>query len=159
MTRRKSLLLIAAALLALATLAAIAWVAQQQRQARAQAAVDDLARERGRQLFQSGDGLAGRMAGHDAALPALATRCANCHGIAGQASGPGAAGPSLGRARLADLRARRGGPPSRFDAGSLCRLLNTGRDPADVVIAVTMPRYSASTAQCRDLWAHLTSGP
>jgi len=62
----------------------------------------------------------------------------------------------LSRHSLASLQPRRGGPPSRFDDSSLCRLLRTGVDPAHVVIQRSMPRYELSDADCRALWAHLS---
>ena len=145
------------------------------------------AMERGRLHFEGLTELKGRMAGHDQALPALATRCANCHlGTAPQplndanaisplpappaplaplapstASGLGLAAlsgaPSLGKLGLTSVQKRRGGPPSRYDSNSLCRLLQLGHDPAHVVISTNMPRYSITPPQCDDLWLYLNS--
>lgn len=71
------------------------------------------------------------------------------------AAGP--IGPALNRAQLAELRSRRHAPASRFDAASLCRALQTGIDPAQVMLPGSMPRYTASPSQCDDLWAYLVS--
>lgn len=64
---------------------------------------------------------------------------------------------ALTRDSLLGLRTRRGGPPSAFDEASLCRLLRTGVDPAQVLISTTMPRYTVSDVQCRQLMAYLLS--
>ncbi|RZM00732.1 MAG: hypothetical protein EOP73_15405 [Variovorax sp.] len=104
--------------------------------------------------------LRGRLAGHPDDLPPAATRCVNCHAI-GEAPGrPATAtfGPLLGPATLAWALPRRGGPPSRYDAASLCRLLREGIDPAWVMVDAAMPRYAVSDAQCEALWARL-AGP
>ena len=105
--------------------------------------------------------LRGRLAGHPDLLPVVATRCVNCHAVDGSKRPPGAAafGPALGPATLARALARRGGPPSRYDADSLCRLLREGVDPAWVVIDAAMPRYEIDAAQCQALWASLSHPP
>jgi hypothetical protein len=56
---------------------------------------------------------------------------------------------------LTRLLARRGGPPSRFDAAAFCRLLRTGEDPAGVLLPKAMPRYELDDAQCGQLWRFL----
>jgi cytochrome c553 len=100
--------------------------------------------------------LSGRLAGHPQALPAVATRCVNCHAIEGMAAPNGTAfGPLLGATTLTGVRSRRGGPASRYDADSLCRLLRDGIDPAWVMIDGAMPRYEIDASQCRALWARL----
>jgi hypothetical protein len=162
---------VAAGLLMAALAAVLAWAWQQRGQA-AQAAeraqAEQQARERGRLLFERGEGLPARMAGHADGLPPMASRCINCHAVTAVAAtagvdsapsparAPAAAAP-LGGTWLTELRPRRGGPPSRFDAAALCSLLSTGRDPAGVVVNVSMPRYTASAAQCQDLWAYLST--
>ena len=119
---------------------------------------------RGERLFGGEAALPARIIGQDFALPAQASRCVNCHGPArGNApssppSAPGIA-PALTRATLADPLRRRGGPPSRYDAASLCTLLRSGVDPAHVMISRTMPRYEITDADCRSLWQHLTNPP
>lgn len=126
-----------------------------------------------------------RLAGHVEPLPAEAWRCINCHGLGGSEP-PRAAGDAtetpvagvaavaasgairlpaparayaaaLNRASLLEPRSRRGGPPSIFDQAGLCRLLRTGVDPAHVLISTTMPRYTLSDLQCRQLMAYLVS--
>jgi mono/diheme cytochrome c family protein len=119
---------------------------------------------RGRQLFEGELALPARIVGQDFALPAAASRCVNCHGASSgnAASSPAATqqvGPALTRSTLTDAVRRRGGPPSRYDAASLCALLRSGVDPAHVIILRTMPRYDISDADCRSLWLHLTDLP
>ena len=125
------------------------------------AACESAEQARGRQLFTGEQPLNGRIVGHASTLPPHAGRCVNCHADSGAtpAAASSAAqgfGTSLSRDSLASLRPRRGGPPSRFDESSLCRLLRTGVDPAHVVIQRSMPRYELSDADCRALWAHLS---
>jgi hypothetical protein len=113
---------------------------------------------RGRRLFSGEAAVPARIAGQDVALPAQASRCVNCHvaGTAPPASAAAtAAGPALNAQSLARPQRRRGGPPSRYDASSLCTLLRSGVDPAYVIIQRTMPRYEITDADCRALWAHL----
>lgn len=122
--------------------------------------------ELGERLLRGGDGAAvvagaavlrGRLAGHPEALPPEATRCVNCHttGAGAGPAGTAAFGPSLDPVTLARPASRRGGPPSRYDAASLCRLLREGIDPAWVMVDAAMPRYEVSDAQCRALWVRL----
>ena len=116
---------------------------------------------RGEAVYTGAQPLPGRLAGHETALPTLATRCVNCH-AAGSAEGErrdGAArfGASLDAAALTNLRSRRGGPPSRFDAATLCEVLRSGRDPVQVLISSDMPRYDVTDTQCQHLWTYLTS--
>ncbi len=119
---------------------------------------------RGRQLFDGELALPARIAGQDFALPAQASRCVNCHGPARgdatpQAAGAQRIGPALTAGTLTDAVRRRGGPPSRYDSGSLCTLLRSGVDPAHVIIVRTMPRYEITDVDCRSLWLHLTESP
>ena len=122
---------------------------------------------RGAALFHGQAPLEGRLPGHDQALPALASRCANCHGDANANVNANANASPAGRdsyrvdARLDALslltsRSRRGGPTSRFDAASLCQVLRTGVDPASVLVDPIMPRFTISDGDCRDLWAFLS---
>lgn len=117
---------------------------------------------RGRKLFLGEMPLTARITGQDFALPAQASRCINCHATrAPSASASGATGPSgplLDAASLSQPQRRRGGPPSRYDADTLCTLLRRGVDPAYVMIQRTMPRYEISDADCRALWQHLVQG-
>ncbi len=118
----------------------------------------------GRRLFHGEastlGAMLGRLAGHGTDLPAVATRCTNCH-----TSGEGADAPSrtpefaprLNRQGLMQPLSRRGGPPSVYDAVSLCKLLREGIDPAWVMVRQEMPRYAATDAQCVALWTFLVS--
>lgn len=106
--------------------------------------------EAGAELFDGRRPLAARIAGHDEALPPLASRCSNCH------AGANAVGGELNDATLASLRPRRGGPPSRYDAARLCRLLREGIDPAHVMVPREMPRYTIDDQACAALWSHLS---
>ncbi len=124
-------------------------------------ASDGASAVRGKQLFEGEQALTARIVGQDFALPTEASRCVNCHGLAqnSASSAPTASqrvGPALTRAALTDAVRRRGGPPSRYDEASLCKLLRSGVDPAHVIILRTMPRYEISDADCRSLWQHLT---
>ena len=124
------------------------------------------ARERGAALFTGREAIEARLARHELTLPVEATRCSNCHGSQGDATRalepagltelavnnlPG----RLDGLSLTSPRPRRAGPPSRFSASSLCRLLRTGIDPAHVLVNPMMPRYSVTDAQCEALWAFL----
>lgn len=108
---------------------------------------------RGEQLFRGEEPLRGTIVGHDDALPAHASKCVNCHDLA--AGGKAKYGSILTQAALLEAAARRGGPPSRYEAGSFCRLLRTGIDPAHIVILRAMPRYEVDDAQCLALWNYL----
>jgi hypothetical protein len=124
-------------------------------------AADDANATRGRQLFLGDAPLSARILGQDFALPVQASRCANCHATvavtAASAATAQQAAPALSAATLTEALRRRGGPPSRYDAATLCALLRTGVDPAYVMIARTMPRYEISDADCRSLWLHLST--
>ena len=125
---------------------------------------DGASAARGQQLFEGQLALAARIVGQDFALPAEASRCVNCHGPARSSASSSPAlsqrlGPVLSRAALTEAVRRRGGPPSRYDAASLCTLLRSGVDPAYVIIVRSMPRYEISDADCRSLWQHLTDSP
>lgn len=112
---------------------------------------------RGAALFYGARPLPGRIASHLGGLPPAVLRCANCHAVG---AGPAVArsiAPRLGRASLALPQARRGGPPSAYDAAALCRLLRTGEDPARVLVDEQMPRYEATLADCAALWGFLSA--
>jgi cytochrome c553 len=126
-------------------------------------AADEATASRGRALFLGEAHVPARIAGQDFGLPAQASRCVNCHGATATkaasaatpiADVPGA--PALSAATLTTLTRRRGGPPSRYDAAALCKLLRSGVDPAHVMIFRSMPRYEISDADCQALWLHLT---
>jgi hypothetical protein len=117
----------------------------------------------GEQLFDGRQPLGAQIQGHAEPLPPAAARCSNCHVTQAVRQGAAAAGlagaafaPLLTAATLDQDLPRRGGPPSRFDAASLCRLLRDGIDPAWVMLPKVMPRYQVSDAQCVALWTHLT---
>ena len=135
----------------------------------ARACTSERAREQetGRQLFAGERPLTATMAGHSAPLPQDAVRCTNCHRReTGAVARPAAEsaldetqdfGPGLGAGSLTRGVARRGGPPSVYDGGSFCRVLREGIDPAHVVIAQTMPRYTMTPAECESVWIFLTA--
>jgi hypothetical protein len=121
----------------------------------------------GKALFHGTVPLKARMVGHDTDLPATAVRCSNCHSrqpapaAAANSAAPSAvSGPSpqdtfgsqLSRASLLESRPRRGGPRSRYDEASFCRVLREGIDPASVMISQTMPRYRVTPQECHQLW-------
>ncbi|MEO8808021.1 MAG: hypothetical protein ABI433_18215 [Burkholderiaceae bacterium] len=117
---------------------------------------------RGVDLFNGGAPLQGTIVGHTNALPPSAARCINCHAIGTAAPSSAASasaasfGPLLTPQSLTGAVARRGGPPSRYDAAAFCRLLRQGVDPAWVVVPRSMPRYALTDADCHALWDHLT---
>jgi hypothetical protein len=116
--------------------------------------------EQGQKLFTGKVALVGRMVGHTQALPLEAVRCTNCHQREADRPLPPSTqdfGPKLGPAGLTRALPRRGGPASAYDAGSFCRLLRDGIDPAHVMIPQTMPRYTMSDGECEALWLYLTT--
>mgnify|MGYP007011026598 CR=1 FL=1 len=131
------------------------------------AGLDEIAARRetalGARAFDGRATLEARIDGHAATLPAATAACANCHLPSARPAEPGGAtpasgtlGPLLDRDRLTERLVRRGGPPSRFDERSFCRLLRTGEDPTGVLLPRAMPRYDIDDAGCRQLWRHVT---
>jgi hypothetical protein len=114
--------------------------------------------ERGRALFVGAAPLVGRIALHTSNLPPEVLRCANCHDAAGSPPVLRTVAPALRRAWLIAPRERRGGPLSAYDLAAFCRLLQTGQDPANLIVNVQMPRYTVSDQDCGDLWRHLIGG-
>lgn len=117
--------------------------------------------QQGRALFLGEQPLPARVGSGPGAtqLAPAASRCVNCHsapGIRG-AGDTTRFGPALNAGWLQQLQARRGGPPSRYDASALCRLLQQGIDPAGVMLPQAMPRYQLNEQQCLALWTLLTS--
>ena len=123
--------------------------------------------ERGNRLFHGEVAMPARIVGHTMVLPATVSRCMNCHETRSSAVSAAASavaggqagryGPALDQNTLTQLLARRGGPPSRYDAAALCTLLRTGIDPAQVMIPQTMPRYGVDGADCDALWGYLVT--
>lgn len=111
----------------------------------------------GERLFRGEEPIAAAIAGHDSSLPVQASRCVNCHVRGQPLEGAVQNAPLLAAATLSEPRARRGGPPSSYDARALCRVLRDGVDPADVMITRAMPRYRIDDAQCEALWRYLTA--
>jgi hypothetical protein len=112
----------------------------------------------GRQAFTGARALVAHMPGHQQPLPGAAARCSNCHAAPGVPAAPaGSLGPRLDAGHLLQPQPRRGGPPSRYDAASLCRALREGVDPAGVLVAGAMPRYRVDDGTCRQIWALLTA--
>src|SRR5262245_27130647 len=106
--------------------------------------------ELGGRLYRGEAALTARMTGHNENLPLEAVRCINCHKREGEPAAQPVTenfGPPLG-AGLGRPTVRRGGPPSRYDAKTLCRLVRDGVDPAYVMIPQTMPRYTMSDREC-----------
>jgi len=116
--------------------------------------LSDAAR-RGKALFQGKGALTARIRGHDEFLPAEAVHCVNCHDAVNGGRQTRVSAPHLDRSLLLEARQRRGGPPSRYDQAAFCKLLNTGVDPASVVIAREMPVYELDQSQCASLWSFL----
>jgi hypothetical protein len=122
---------------------------------------DNIERElkQGKGLFFTGTDHAGpiraHLAHHQLDLPVSAVRCVNCHDRAGDRTEGRA--QVLSRQSLLVSQPRRGGPSTRFDQVSFCKLLATGVDPAWILINQTMPRYDLNDEQCRALWTYLES--
>ncbi len=112
--------------------------------------------ERGARLFNGEEALSGRIRGHGETLPPEAVRCVNCHGADANAGLGRAAAPRIDEARLVEFHQRRGGPPSRYDEATFCKLLRTGVDPAQILVARSMPTYELDADQCGSLWSFLT---
>lgn len=108
--------------------------------------------ERGRDLFRGREALAARLRHHQSDLPPVVVACSNCHAVEGAPLPKASRAPHIDRALLLEARARRGGPPSAYEASSFCKLLRTGIDPAHVLIAREMPVYAVDDAQCQSLW-------
>lgn len=121
------------------------------------AAADGPDAARGRALFVGDAPLAGRIALHTGDLPHEVLRCANCHDSAGSPRVQRTVAPALTRAWLIAPRERRGGPSSRYGRASFCRLLETGQDPAQLLVNVQMPRYAIPETDCAALWQYLVN--
>lgn len=104
----------------------------------------------GARLFDGRTPLRARLAGHTEPMPPTATICLNCH------HGQQSIGPPLTGASLKQAVPRRGGPATRYDASSFCKVLRTGIDPAYVVLNPEMPHYDVTLEQCASLWRFLT---
>lgn len=130
--------------------------------------------ERGENVFRGHVPVTARLAGQDDDLPVAAVRCTNCHEAPSARSAVTAGNPAttglvetpspnatdayavtLNNDWLSVPRSRRGGPASVYTDRTLCAVLNTGVDPAHVMIPTTMPRYALTPEQCADLWAYL----
>lgn len=112
--------------------------------------------DRGQGMFIGRESLKGKIREHQTILPPEVVRCGNCHAVEKQAGIPPTLAPRIDRALLLSERQRRGGPPSVYNARSLCKLLRTGIDPAYILIAREMPIYDVDDAQCASLWRFLT---
>ena len=115
----------------------------------------------GEAIFYGREPLVARIVADPAPLPSIATRCVNCHekdNVSPTTGERGAAyAPPLRHEALHQRQARRGGPPSRYDAASFCSLLRTGIDPAHIIISTVMPRYEIGDAPCAALWRYVES--
>ena len=107
----------------------------------------------GAALFHGTPALSARLRHQDLSLPPRASRCSNCHVGDSRQS---ALGPRLDADWLLASRPRHGGPATRYERDSFCRLLRTGVAPADIIVAQAMPTYQLDEAQCDALWRHLT---
>lgn len=110
---------------------------------------------RGDALFTGKETMQGTIRGHDNPLSAEVVRCVNCHGPSKRALVSRLAAPRIDRPLLLEPRQRRGGPPSRYDQASFCKLLRTGADPAYILIAREMPIYQVDDGQCASLWSYV----
>lgn len=136
------------------------------------ARANDTAKDAGAALYSGTVPLKAHLTGDPDDLPAVASRCINCHvrpaksseraGVSLASAQPSAQigrpyAASLNREWLVTARQRHGGPASQYDAASFCTLIRTGEDPAHVLIPPVMPRYDATDEQCNSLWTYLRS--
>src|SRR3954451_9305200 len=110
----------------------------------------------GQRLFSGQEQLSERIYTHSVDMPSAAIRCSNCHAAGNGPAVPRSLAPRLNRTLLLDMRARRGGPASKYNRAAFCTVLRKGVDPVYIVIDVTMPRYKLTEDQCMALWAFLT---
>ncbi|MGF6919416.1 hypothetical protein [Paraburkholderia sp. 40] len=110
--------------------------------------------ELGREIFSGQHALVAHLRDDNRTLPDNAVGCINCHGHADNAAS--FAPPLTSQYLLSDTR-RRGGPPSRDDLGSFCRVLNVGVDPTGIVLKKAMPQYTFSDTECAALWSFVTA--
>ncbi|SAL67385.1 hypothetical protein AWB69_07729 [Caballeronia udeis] len=108
----------------------------------------------GYQLFNGQRALVAHLRDDNRMLPDIAARCINCHDHADNAAS--FAPPLTSRYLLSDTR-RRGGPPSRYNLSSFCRVLNVGVDPTGIVLKKAMPQYALSDTECAALWSFVTA--
>ncbi|WP_233805101.1 hypothetical protein [Paraburkholderia sp. HP33-1] len=108
----------------------------------------------GREIFSGQRTLVAHLRDDDRILPDSAVRCINCHDHADDTAS--FAPPLTSRYLLSDTR-RRGGPPSRYNLSSFCRVLNVGVDPTGIVLKKAMPQYTLSDTDCAALWSFVTA--
>ena len=113
--------------------------------------------ERGKRIFHGHDAVQGTVQQNGTALPALASKCINCHSVH-VPSGAWAGTPQyLTASTMSRKVSRRGGPAYFYDQPTFCHTVRTGVDPAGIVLESKMPRYKISDTQCADLWIFLSS--
>jgi hypothetical protein len=119
--------------------------------------------ELGRQLFVGQKPLAAHLERDETAIPTEANRCSNCHISEALPDSElvrtQTFGAPLSAGKLKNQSRRRGGPPTRYNEDSFCRLLRTGIDPASILVQRAMPRYKINEADCRALWQYINSLP
>jgi hypothetical protein len=108
-------------------------------------------------IFNGKHPLVAHLRDDNRALPSSTTRCVNCHAAAPDAPGTAAFAPPLTHDSLLGATRRRGGPISHYDAAAFCRALESGVDPAGVMLRKAMPRYRISDADCTALWNFVVS--
>ena len=114
--------------------------------------------ERGELLFYGRVPLTAKLAGSEDNLSPAATRCSNCHGSDARGTAEGDVKGSDIRGPALTLRqSRRGGPPSSYNLETFRLALRAGHDPAHVVLARAMPRYTISAADSAAIWTYLLS--
>jgi hypothetical protein len=111
----------------------------------------------GRDVFEGRVSVVATMSGHSVPLPVEASRCRNCHSSELSPGQTRSFGTPLNPEHLTRATGRRGGPVSRYDVLSFCKVVREGIDPTKVVINSAMPRYVLSDAQCSSLWSYVMS--
>lgn len=108
----------------------------------------------GYEIYSGQHALVAHLRDDNRILPDMAVRCINCHGRTDNATSFGP--PLTSRYLLSDMH-RRGGPSSRYNLSSFCRVLNVGVDPTGIVLKKVMPQYTLSDGECAALWNFVTA--
>jgi hypothetical protein len=121
--------------------------------------LDHVAAQQGAALFAGEAPLpSAHLRWHVQPLPAVATRCINCHAKPGSSAQASDLGGLLDAQRLLSVQSRRGGPAVAYSQASFCQVLREGKDPNEVVISSVMPQFAVDDLQCQALWRYLVRG-
>lgn len=111
---------------------------------------------RGEQLYRGQIPLAAKLEASEDELAPAATRCMNCHGPDGHGiAEAGAKGTNITGAALITRQPRRNGPATAYSLATFRIALRNGHDPANIILARAMPRYTISDVDTLALWQFL----